>query len=139
MSAPPEAIERKIAAKETEVERVKKQLEDATGDRELLLRQELAALQQQLAALQQKEVLLMQQQAGAAGSQRSWQPTSAAYQASLQQPWRAAFPSCQQCTHNMLLRFHYITLLSLSHTIQNDPSLGCFHAASFFCILCRVP
>jgi predicted nucleic acid-binding Zn-ribbon protein len=132
MSAPPEAIERKIVAKETEVERVKKQLEDAIGDRdrELLrqelaalrqelaaLQQQLAALQQQLAALQQKEVLLMQQQAGAAGSQRSWQPTSAAYQASLQQPWRAAFPSCQQCTHNMLLCFHYITLLSLSHHI----------------------
>jgi hypothetical protein len=89
-----------IVAKETEVERVKKQLEDATGDRELLLQQQLAALQQQLAALQQKEVLLMQQQAGAAGSQRSWQPT-AAIQASLQQPWRAAFPSCQQvyCMH----------------------------------------
>ncbi|WIA32576.1 hypothetical protein OEZ86_003383 [Tetradesmus obliquus] len=61
MSTTPEAIERKIVAKETEVERVKKQLEDAIGDRELLLllRQELAALQQQL-------VLLMQQQAAAA-------------------------------------------------------------------------
>jgi hypothetical protein len=68
MSTTPEAIERKIVAKETVVERVKKQLEDAIGDRdrELLLRQELAALQQQLAALQQKEVLLMQQQAAAA-------------------------------------------------------------------------
>ena len=119
MSTTPEAIERKVVAKETEVERVKKQLEDAIGDRdrELLLRQELAALQQQLAALQQqlaalqqKEVLLMQQQAGAAGSHRSWQPTStAAYQASLQQPWRAAFPSCQQCycMHPVLLCFSY--------------------------------
>ncbi|WIA18998.1 hypothetical protein OEZ85_003665 [Tetradesmus obliquus] len=77
MSTTPEAIERKIVAKETEVERVKKQLEDAIGDRdrELLLRQELAALQQQLAALQQqlaalqqKEVLLMQQQAAPAAA-----------------------------------------------------------------------
>jgi hypothetical protein len=112
MSTTPEAIERKIVAKETEVERVKKQLEDAIGDRdrELLLRQELAALQQQLAALQQEKVLLMQQQAGAAGSQRSWQPTSAAYQASLQQPWRAAFPSCQQC---YCMHPQHATVLSL--------------------------
>ena len=139
MSTTPEAIERKVVAKETEVERVKKQLEDAIGDRdrELLLRQELAALQQQLAALQQKEVLLMQQQAGAAGSQLSWQPTSAAYQASLQQPWRAAFPSCQQCycmhpQHATVLSLHYITLSITLHYIKNDPCLGCFHAASFF-------
>ena len=74
MSTTPEAIERKIVAKETEVERVKKQLEDAIGDRdrELLLRQELAALRQELPALQQQKLLLMQQQAGAARSQRSW-------------------------------------------------------------------
>jgi hypothetical protein len=34
----------------------------------------------------------------------------------------------------MPLCFHYITLLSLLHysTLQNDPCLGCFHAASFF-------
>uniref|UniRef100_A0A383V449 HNH nuclease domain-containing protein n=1 Tax=Tetradesmus obliquus TaxID=3088 RepID=A0A383V449_TETOB len=74
MSTTPEAIQRKIVAKETEVERVKKQLEDAIGDRELLLQQQLTALRQELAALQQKEVLLMQQQAGAAGENMSTTP-----------------------------------------------------------------
>ncbi|WIA40616.1 hypothetical protein OEZ86_013953 [Tetradesmus obliquus] len=63
MSTTPEAIERKVVAIETEVERVKKQVEDAIGDRdlELLLRQELAALRQE-------KVLLMQQQAAAAAA-----------------------------------------------------------------------
>jgi DNA-binding transcriptional regulator GbsR (MarR family) len=72
MSTAREAVKRKIDATETEVERVKKQLEHAIGDRdlELLLQQQLAALRQELAALQQQLVLLMQQQAGAAGSQR---------------------------------------------------------------------
>lgn len=109
MSTTPETVEQKIVAKEAEVELVKRQLQDASGDRELLLQQQLTALRQELAPLRQEKVLLMQQQAGAAGSQLSWQPTSAAYQASLQQPWRAAFPSCQQCycMHPVLLCFSY--------------------------------
>ena len=53
MSTTPEAIERKIVAKEAEVELVKRQLQDASGDRELLLLQQLTALRQELAALQQ--------------------------------------------------------------------------------------
>ncbi|WIA32568.1 hypothetical protein OEZ86_003379 [Tetradesmus obliquus] len=68
MSTTPEAIERKIVAKEAEVELVKRQLQDASGDRELLLLQQLTALRQELAALQQQLVLLMQQQAAAAAA-----------------------------------------------------------------------
>ena len=120
---------------------MKKQLEDTIGDRDREL-----LLQQQLAALQQKEVLLMQQQAGAAGSHRSWQPTStAAYQASLQQPWRAAFPSCQQCycmhpQHATVLSLHYITLSITLHYITKRPLFGVLSCCKLFCfILCRVP
>jgi hypothetical protein len=150
MSTTLEAIELKIVAKETEVERVKKQLEDAIGDRdrEVLLRQELAALQQQLAALQQqlaalqqqlaalqqKEVLLMQQQAGAAGSQRSWQPTQLLFKQACSnhgEQHSLAVSSATACTHNMPLCFHYITLLSLSHCITSHNVWGVFMLQAF--------
>lgn len=64
MAAPEEqSILQRIVEARADVREVKEQLQGATGDKEV-------ALLQQLAALRQKEVLLMQQQAGAAWLQR---------------------------------------------------------------------
>ena len=62
-AAAEQSILQSIVEARAAVSVVKEQLQGATGDKEV-------ALQQQLAALRQKEVLLMQQQAGAAWSQR---------------------------------------------------------------------
>ncbi|WIA43836.1 hypothetical protein OEZ86_010251 [Tetradesmus obliquus] len=62
MSTTPETVEQKIVAKEAEVELVKRQLQDASGDRELLLQQQLTALRQELAPLRQEKQQQQQQQ-----------------------------------------------------------------------------
>ena len=60
-AAAEQSILQSIVEARADIREVKEQLQGATGDKEV-------ALQQQLAALRQKEVLLMQQQAGAAWS-----------------------------------------------------------------------
>ena len=54
-------------ALEAKIREVEKQLQGATGDKEVALQQRLAALEQRLAAQEQQKLLLMQQQSGATG------------------------------------------------------------------------
>ena len=109
MSTTPETVEQKIVAKEAEVELVKRQLQDASGDRELLLQQQLTALRQELAPLRQEKVLLMQQQAGAAGSTFLTTYSQLLFKQACSNHGEQHFPatsSATACTHNMPLCFH---------------------------------